>query len=117
MATRSEDAAGIVITGAPALPAIFATRPNARRRLRDFFSSHIRNRNTRRAYMEAVRQFAAFCAELGITDLSQVEAVHVAAFMLYYFFERITHFACKRTQAEWLLQEHRPRPSLLDAVP
>jgi len=45
------------------------------------FSSHIRNPNTRRAYMEAVRQFSAFCAELGILDLAQVEPIHVAAFV------------------------------------
>ena len=31
------------------LPSIFTARPDARKRLRDFFSSHIRNRNTRRA--------------------------------------------------------------------
>jgi hypothetical protein len=49
--------------------------------MRDFFSSHIRNRNTRRAYMEAVRQFSAFCAQHGIEDLAQVEPVHVAAFV------------------------------------
>ncbi len=56
-------------------------RSEARARLRDFFSSHIRNRHTRRAYLEAVRQFAAFCAELGIGELSQVEPLHVAAFV------------------------------------
>jgi integrase/recombinase XerD len=49
--------------------------------MRDFFSSHIRNKNTRRAYMEAVRQFSAFCAERGILDLAQVEPVHVAGFV------------------------------------
>jgi len=49
--------------------------------MRDFFSSHIRNPNTRRAYMEAVRQFSTFCAELGILDLAQVEPIHVAAFV------------------------------------
>ena len=63
------------------LPSIFTARPDARARMRDFFSSHIRNPNTRRAYMEAVRQFSAFCAEIGILDLAQVEPVHVAAFV------------------------------------
>lgn len=63
------------------LPSIFTTRPDARTRMRDFFSSHIRNPNTRRAYMEAVRRFSAFCAEHGIHDLAQVEPVHVAAFV------------------------------------
>jgi len=71
----------LVPAGSGALPSLFTARPEARKRLRDFFSSHIRNRNTRRAYMEAVRQFAAFCAELGVAELEQVEAVHVAAFV------------------------------------
>ncbi len=62
-------------------PSLFSARPDARKRARDFFSSHIRNKNTRRAYMEAVRQFSAFCAERGIADLCLVEPVHVAAFV------------------------------------
>ena len=63
------------------LPSIFTARPEARSRMRDFFSSHIRNKNTRRAYMEAIRQFSAFCAGLAIVDLAQVEPVHVSAFV------------------------------------
>jgi integrase/recombinase XerD len=62
-------------------PSIFTTRSDARSRMRDFFSSHIRNSNTRRTYQEAVRQFAAFCAEYAIADLAQVEPIHVAAFV------------------------------------
>ena len=63
------------------LPSIFTMRPAARTRLRDFFSSHIRNPNTRRAYREAVRQFSAFCAEHDIRDLALVQPIHVAAFV------------------------------------
>jgi len=66
---------------ATSLPSLFTAQPEARKRMRDFFSSHIRNKNTRRAYMEAVRQFSAFCARHGIVDLAQVEPVHVAAFV------------------------------------
>jgi integrase/recombinase XerD len=62
-------------------PSLFTSRPEARTRLRDFFSSHIRNPNTRRAYREAVRQFSTFCAEQGILDLAHVEPIHVAAFV------------------------------------
>jgi site-specific recombinase XerD len=80
-ADRIAQGAKFVLADTSELPSIFTARPEARARLRDFFSSHIRIRNTRRAYMEAVRQFAAFCAELGITDLARVEAVHVAAFV------------------------------------
>jgi integrase/recombinase XerD len=71
----------IQIGSVASLPSIFTARPEARTRLRDFFSSHIRNPNTRRAYREAVRQFSAFCAENGIGDLAQVEPIHVAAFV------------------------------------
>jgi integrase/recombinase XerD len=63
------------------LPLIFESRQDAHKRLRDFFSSHIRNPNTRRAYMEAVRQFSGFCAEIGILELAHVKPVHVAAFV------------------------------------
>ena len=70
-----------LLVGSGSLPSIFTARPEARTRLRDFFSSHIRNPNTRRAYREAVRQFSAFCAINGIGDLAQVEPIHVAAFV------------------------------------
>jgi hypothetical protein len=33
---------------------MFTVRPEARQRMRDFFSSHIRNPNTRRAYMALI---------------------------------------------------------------
>jgi hypothetical protein len=62
-----------------ALPCLRSSR-RGRRRGRGcgtFFSSHIRNPNTRRAYREAVQQFSAFCVELGIVDLVQVEPIHV----------------------------------------
>ncbi len=67
--------------GSASLPSLFLARPEARTRMRDFFSSHLRNPNTRRAYREAVRQFSGFCAEHGIVDLAQVEPVHVATFV------------------------------------
>ena len=71
----------LVQVQSPALPSVFTVRPEARTRLRDFFSSHIRNPNTRRAYREAVRQFSAYCAFHGVAELTQVEPVHVAAFV------------------------------------
>jgi integrase/recombinase XerD len=60
---------------------IFTVQPLARKRMRDFFTSHIRNPNTRRAYMEAVRQFSTFCCELDIVDLAQIEPIHIATFI------------------------------------
>jgi site-specific recombinase XerD len=71
----------LLTVSSPSAPSVFTARSEARTRLRDFFSSHIRNPNTRRAYREAVRQFSDFCAENGIGDLAQVEPIHVAAFV------------------------------------
>jgi integrase/recombinase XerD len=71
----------LIVASSSSLPSIFTARPEARTRMRDFFSSHIRNPNTRRAYREAVRQFSGFCAEHGIVDLAQVGPVHVAGFV------------------------------------
>lgn len=42
------------------LPSIFTVRPEARNRMRDFFRSHIRNANTRRAYLEANLPYKRF---------------------------------------------------------
>ena len=50
----------LIVAPLTSLPSLFTVRPEARKRLRDFFSSHIRNPNTRRAYIEAVRQFSGF---------------------------------------------------------
>ena len=74
-----ENSSAIPVTAS--LPSVFTARPESGARMRDFFSSHIRNPNTRRAYREAVRQFSAFCDEIGIADLAQVKPVHVAAFV------------------------------------
>jgi hypothetical protein len=62
---------GLIVAPSSSLPSLFLARPQARTRMRDFFSSHIRNPNTRRAYREAVRQFSGFCAEHGIADLAR----------------------------------------------
>jgi integrase/recombinase XerD len=70
-----------LMTIGTSLPSVFIVQPQSKKRMRDFFSSHLRNKNTRRAYLEAIRQFSAFCAVHGIEDLGQVEPVHVAAFV------------------------------------
>ena len=41
-----------------ATPALFSTSERAERRFWEFFTAHIRNRNTRLAYLAAVRRFA-----------------------------------------------------------
>lgn len=63
------------------LPALFAPTPSAARRFIEFFTAQIRNPNTRRAYLHAIDGFAAWCVSHGLTDLGDIEPVHVAAYI------------------------------------
>jgi site-specific recombinase XerD len=42
---------------------------------------HIRNKNTRAAYLTAARSFAEWCAGQGIAGLRDVQPIHVAAYV------------------------------------
>src|ERR1700688_1952199 len=50
-------------------------------RFLEFFASNIRNPNTRRAYAHAVGEFFAWCAQAGVTSISAVQPLHVAAWI------------------------------------
>ena len=53
-----------VIAGIP-VPALFAPHARTARRFAEFFGAHIRNANTRRAYLGAVTSFSAWCETRG----------------------------------------------------
>ena len=63
------------------VPALFAPRPDAAKRFLEFFAAQIRNPNTRKAYFRAVSRFAAWCELNGLTELVDLEPVHVAAYV------------------------------------
>ncbi|WP_051048998.1 hypothetical protein [Nitrosospira lacus] len=63
------------------LPALFAPTADASKRFIEFFTANIRNPNTRKAYPWAVGEFAAWCEVNGLTELSDIEPVHVAAYI------------------------------------
>jgi site-specific recombinase XerD len=64
-----------------ALPAVLDDAgDNAARRIIEFFTAEIRNKNTRQAYGRAVRQFFDWAAGHGLT-LETIEPVHVAAYV------------------------------------
>ena len=67
--------------GAFVVPALFAPDAAAKRRTVEFFTAHIRNANTRRAYATAGEDFARWCRGLGICDLCSVQPVHVATYV------------------------------------
>jgi site-specific recombinase XerD len=72
-----------LITRAPgALPAIVAEAPeHTRVHFLEFFVAAIRNPNTRRAYAHAVGEFLAWCAQAGVTSITAVQPLHVAAWI------------------------------------
>jgi integrase/recombinase XerD len=63
------------------LPALFtAAGERASRRVLEFFTAHIRNPHTRRAYGRATARFAGWCGARGLV-LEQLEPVLVAAYV------------------------------------
>ena len=60
--------------------ALFSPTERAQRRFWEFFTAHIRNTNTRLAYLAAVRRFAQWCERRGLA-LHQVEPMIVAAYV------------------------------------
>ena len=63
-----------------ATPALFSPSERAERRFWEFFTAHIRNRNTRLAYLAAVRRFAGWCERRRVA-LDQIEPMVVAAYI------------------------------------
>lgn len=71
---------GLVETGRPVLPAVIEhADQDTRRRFVEFFTAHIRNRNTRAAYGRAVSRFFGWCEGRGLR-LERLEPVVIAAY-------------------------------------
>ncbi len=60
---------------------VAAAGPPASKRFLEFFTAHIRNRNTRAAYVRAVADFFTWCERKGFRELGQLEPVHVAGYI------------------------------------
>ena len=92
-------------------PALFRAVPHGARRFWEFFTVNIRNPNTRRAYFKAVQDFAAWCEEKALGELSAVTPMHVAAYVeqLGRTHSKPTvkqHFAAIRMLFDWLVTGH-----------
>lgn len=91
-----------------AVPALYAPTPEAAKRFIEYFAANIRNPNTRRAYLHAVRGFAHWCALQRFHELADIEPLHVAAYI-----EQLTsrlakpsvkqHLAALRMLFDWLV--------------
>jgi site-specific recombinase XerD len=71
------------VAGAAGMPALIVRAGGAaEKRFVEFFAAQIRNRNTREAYLRAVRDFLGWAEDAaGIADLLDIEPVHVAAWV------------------------------------
>jgi site-specific recombinase XerD len=91
-----------------AVPALYAPTPGAAKRFIEYFAANIRNVNTRRAYLHAVREFAMWCSTQQLHDIVDIEPLHVAAYI-----EQLTdrlakpsikqHLAAIRMLFDWLV--------------
>ena len=61
-------------------PTLFLS-PRSATRFWEFFTATIRNKNTRRAYFQAVCRFSAWCETHGLGELAAVAPIHVAAYV------------------------------------
>jgi len=75
------DLVSIVSGTSATVPALFAPSTAAAKRFVEFFTANIRNPNTRKVYARAVAVFSAWCDEHSLTDLQDIEPVHVAAYI------------------------------------
>ncbi len=100
---------GISVEATHGLPALIAgAGPRASMRFVEFFTAHIRNPHTRRAYHRAVTDFFAWCEQRGLSDLGRILPVHVAAYVeeLQQEHSRPTvkqHLAAIRMLFDWLV--------------
>src|ERR1700691_3273935 len=64
-----------------AVPALYAPTAQAAKRFIEYFAANIRNPNTRRAYLRAVLDLSAWCEAQNLTEIVDIEPLHVAAYI------------------------------------
>ncbi|WP_244808900.1 MULTISPECIES: tyrosine-type recombinase/integrase [Caballeronia] len=73
---------GSILVLATSLPSLVTSAgEQASIRFLEFFASAIRNPHTRRAYARAAGDFLAWCASAGVTSITAVQPLHVAAWI------------------------------------
>ncbi|WP_250510328.1 tyrosine-type recombinase/integrase [Caballeronia sp. GACF4] len=71
-----------IVPAVSAIPSLVVVAgESASTRFLEFFASAIRNPHTRRAYARAAGDFLAWCAGAGVTSITAVQPLHVAAWI------------------------------------
>src|SRR5712691_10925393 len=102
----------LVPTTAPALPAlVVAAGERAGMRFLEFFAANIRNPHTRRAYARAADEFLAWCANVGVPSIADVQPLHVSTWIEAATRERAAPSVKQRLAAlrhlfDWLVTGH-----------
>ena len=87
------------ITASYAPAVVAATGPRASYRFLEFFTANIRNPHTRRAYARAATEFFDWLAAKGVTQLGDIESIHVATYIEELYRERSAPTAKARLAA------------------
>ncbi len=96
-------------TRSPLLPAsIVSAGERAKICFLEFFAANIRNANTRRAYARAVVDFLAWCEGRGVASVTEVQPLHVSAYIEALTRARAAptaklHLAAIRRLFDWLV--------------
>jgi len=69
------------ITASYAPPLVVVSGAHASYRFLEFFTAKIRNAHTRRAYTRAATEFFDWLAAKGVTQLDDIESIHVATYI------------------------------------
>lgn len=63
------------------IPAIYAGDDRTALKVLEFFTVHIRNPNTRKAYGQVAARFSDWCMSNGLMHIEQVQSIHVATYI------------------------------------
>lgn len=100
----------LACAGTTELPAaVVASGDAGMRRFIEFFTVTIRNKNTRQAYAQAVKQFFDWCEMRGVQRLEQITPVVVAGYIEQHKASAPTvkqHLAAVRMLFDWLVTGH-----------
>jgi hypothetical protein len=69
LATWQRDSCGNRRSSNVGLPMLFTPTPAVARRTLEFFTAHVRNPNTRKAYAKATGGFPVWCSQIGLQEL------------------------------------------------
>src|SRR5205823_5881927 len=93
------------------VPSLFVVDQKTSTRFIEFFTAHLANDHTRKAYFNAVKHCAAWCDLQGLAELAPMQPIHIAAYIQtiksHYAAPTVKqHLAAIRMLFDWLVVGH-----------